>query len=78
MKLFAFTLLCCVFLSSSAFAQTKVIKVRTSQEFIQAIGSDTHIMMEAGLYNLSKFQGVQTDFLTWGDTYDGDEPTFVR
>ncbi|MEO1381787.1 MAG: right-handed parallel beta-helix repeat-containing protein [Bacteroidota bacterium] len=75
MKPITISILIFLLIGTAAFAQPKVVKVRTSQEFIKAIASDTHIMMEPGLYNLSKVQGTNTDFISWGDTYDGDEPT---
>lgn len=49
--------LCLSFLFSATYAQ-KVVRVKTVDEFVKAIASNTVIVMEYGLYNLSPYNTI--------------------
>ena len=55
--------------------EPKTITVSTAQEFVDAIGSNTTILLSDGVYNLSETNqdGFATDEKYWGDVRDGKE-----
>ncbi|MDL2263971.1 right-handed parallel beta-helix repeat-containing protein [Synergistaceae bacterium OttesenSCG-928-I11] len=65
--------------------EVKTVRVRNAKEFIEALGSDTTIVMEFGEYNLSEWDilapmrgGKHTDLkkgVFWEQIYDGGELT---
>jgi hypothetical protein len=51
----------------------KEVTVSTPQEFINAIGSNKHIFMKAGVYNLTSVAGKETSVVSWKPETDGLE-----
>ena len=53
--------------------ETKVVTVKTAEEFIAALNSDTHILMEPGTYNLSSASISPRANVVWDSVFDGRE-----
>jgi hypothetical protein len=57
-----------------AQAQTQSITVSNAKELIDAIGPNTKIVLQEGVYNLSKVIDQPNDYIEWIDEYDGAAP----
>jgi len=74
-----FAVLLALFLSTGLAGESapelKTITVRTAQEFLDAIGSNTTILLEEGLYNLSETDPYElsNDHIAWEDVWRGKE-----
>jgi len=57
----------------SSNQESKTITASTAEEFVDAIGSNTIILLSNGIYNLSETHqgGFPTDEKYWEDVYDG-------
>ncbi len=55
--------------------EQKEVNVKTVDQFLAAIASDTKIILAEGEYDLSKAKnyGVDSDYYRWEDNYDGPE-----
>ena len=59
----------------SSNQEPKTITVSTAEEFVDAIGSNTTIMLSNGVYNLSEARqgGFSTSEKAWMEVYDGNK-----
>jgi uncharacterized protein YaiE (UPF0345 family) len=83
-KFFLALMLCLAVLSPALAAGAKTVTVSNSKEFLQALGSDTVIVMKPGIYNLSEWDatvvrgayGVKLQRgVSWEEVFDGGELT---
>lgn len=74
-KLWVSVLFLCVFFFASASAEQTVIHVSTAEEFVNAIASNTTILLAEGEYNLSEVKRgpLSTKDKYWNRVYDGQE-----
>lgn len=61
-----------LFFQLNAFTQ-RTITVKTAFEFLNALGSDRTVIVEAGTYNLTQAAFTPNDQMEWYETYDGPE-----